>query len=236
MAETPRFAHLMILLLMGTELAIALSLAAGLFGVLARRWMLAMLAGAAALGFAVVYGGTLLGVGWLSGDKVLAPGRWKYFCEADCHIAYAIESVQMQAAGDAESRPQPAQATRVAVLLETWFDENSIASFRGNAPLKPEPRSVVLVDSSGRSYSPLPGDELAFAAPSTPMTKPLRPGESYLTDFVFEVPRDARDLRLLVTDVDPASHFIIDHENSPFHGKILLRLADSQSLRSSMLR
>jgi len=225
MAEMPRFAHLMILLLMGSELCVVLGLATALGGAIARRKLIAFLAAGAAMGIAAVYACLLLGVGWLSGEKILAPGQWKYFCEADCHIAYSIESVQ---AGDASGAAQGAlspSSARVALRLKTWFDENSIAKFRGNGALKPEPRRVVLVDASGNEYLPLP---VADSAPSTPMTQPLRPGESCITCFLFQVPRDARDLRLLITDVNPASRFIIDHENSPFHGKILLRLSKSE--------
>jgi hypothetical protein len=227
MAETPRLAHLMILLLMGAEFTVVVSLAVTFFGAVARRKMLALVAGCAAVAIAAGYTCVLLGVGWLSGEKLLAPGHWKYFCEADCHIAYSIENVQASDAVPGSSAAAAASVRRVTVRLKTWFDENSIASFRGNGPLQPEPRRVVLEDSSGREFLPLAGAEAASGAHSTPMTQPLRPGESYSTRFVFDVPRDARDLCLLVTDVDRASRMIIDHENSPFHGKILLRLEAS---------
>lgn len=236
MAEMPRLAHLMILLLMGTELFLALSLATALVGAIARRKLLALLAGGAAMGIAAAYACVLLGVGWLSGEKILAPGQWKYFCEADCHIAYSIESVQAEDEGVGRPDSPLPHGARVAIRLKTWFDENTIAKFRGNGPLRPEPRRVVLVDSVGGEYLPLPENGSVPAAPSTPMTQPLRPGESYSTRFVFELPSDARDLRLLVTDVDTASRFIIDHENSPFHAKILLRLTSSGGPQSSLLR
>jgi len=227
MAEMPRFAHLTILLLMGSELLVALILLGGVLAVISGRWRHALLAAGVAAAVAVGYACVLLGVGWLSPEKTLAPGQWKYFCEADCHIAYAIEDVRIgDAAGAPPGAPQ-SHNVRLAVRLRTWFDQNSIASFRGNAPFRPEPRRVVLVDGDGRVYSPLPETESAAGEPSTPMTQPLRPGESYLTSFEFEVPRPARDLRLLITDVDSASRFIIDHENSPLHGKILLGLAAS---------
>ncbi len=55
---------------------------------------------------------------------------------------------------------------------------------------------------------------------STPLTEPLRPGESYTTDFVFDVPKDAQGLRLLITEDCPETHFVIGHENSLLHKKI----------------
>src|SRR3989442_9148534 len=59
---------------------------------------------------------------------------------------------------------------------------------------------------------------------STPLTQPLRPGESYTTDFVFDVPNDAQKLRLLITEDDPETYFVIGHENSLLHKKIYLSL------------
>jgi hypothetical protein len=227
MTEMPRFSHFMILLLMGAELSVALSLLTALGAAIARRKFIAYLAGGAAVAIGAAYACVLLGVGWLSGEKILAPGQWKYFCEADCHIAYSIESVQAEDSTGAAPGAQPPRVLRLAVRLKTWFDPNSIAKFRDNRPLAPDPRRVVLVDSSGNEYLPLPE---AVSASSTPITQPLRPGDSYCTRFLFNVPRDARDLRLLITDMDPASRFIIDHENSPFHGKILLRLAAERTV------
>ena len=55
---------------------------------------------------------------------------------------------------------------------------------------------------------------------STPLREPLRPGESYTTDFVFDVPQDAQGLRLLIAEDCPEAHFVIGHENSLLHKKI----------------
>ena len=55
---------------------------------------------------------------------------------------------------------------------------------------------------------------------STPLREPLRPGESYTTDFVFDVPQDAQGLRLLIAEDCPETHFVIGHENSLLHKKI----------------
>jgi hypothetical protein len=68
------------------------------------------------------------------------------------------------------------------------------------------------------------------------IAQPLRPGESYLTSFVFDVARDATDLRLLITDDDPIAIVTIDHENSPFHGKIYLGLSLSGAPSAAALR
>ena len=236
MAETPRLAHLTILLLMGTELCVVLSLLTALGAAAARRKFAALAAGGLAAGIAAGYACVLLGVGWMSGERILAPGQWKYFCEADCHIAYTVDGVSAEPAGGAAEGSTAASRSRVLVRLKTWFDENSIAKFRGNGPLRPEARSVVLVDANGQRYAAEAGAEAGGGSESTSMSTPLRPGESYITLLTFDVPGGARDLRLLVTDVDPASRFIIDHENSPLHGKILLRLPEAGGALHSALR
>jgi hypothetical protein len=115
----------------------------------------------------------------------------------------------------------------VIVGVKTWFDEHSISPHRGNGPLTPNRRKVMLVDVTGQSFEPSAQGQAAFArlgGTSTPLTQPLRPGESYLTDFVFDVPKDARGLRLLITEDDPETRFVIGHENSLLHKKIYFAL------------
>jgi hypothetical protein len=69
-----------------------------------------------------------------------------------------------------------------------------------------------------------------FPGTSTPLTQPLRPGESYLTDFAFDVPEKARRWRLLITDDAPETRLVIGHENSLMHKKIYWDLDSAPSL------
>lgn len=109
-------------------------------------------------------------------------------------------------------------------ISKTWFDEHSIAPFRGNDPLTPDPRVVKLVDDRGRDYLPRPQIAAELRVRSTPLSQPLGPGESYSTTFVFDLPTDARNPRLLIADMDPLARLLIDSENSLLHGKIHLSL------------
>jgi len=97
-------------------------------------------------------------------------------------------------------------------------------------------RKVVLVDAAGRSFAPSPEGQMAAHARlngnSTPLAQPLRPGESYTTDFVFDVPRNAQGLRLLLTEDDPETRFVIGHENSFLHKKIYFGLDAVRALGS----
>jgi hypothetical protein len=136
---------------------------------------------------------------------VLSPGQEKFFCEIDCHIAYTIADVKRE-------------GEMLRVGLRTRFDEHSIAPWRGNGTLSPNPRVIELVDSNGRVY---PGHQSS----GPQLTTPLRPGESYVSEFVFSVPPDVREPRLLVLSegVFP-DRVLIGNENSFLHQKIWFRL------------
>jgi hypothetical protein len=222
MAFTPRYSHLVALLFLASAFAILVSIVIAAIATLRSARRLAKLAAYGAAVAGLGYAALLSGVALASSDQVLPPGKWKYFCEADCHIAYSIESAEDASTLGAEGNPITARGRFVVVRLKTWFDENSIASLRANFPLTPNPREAKLVDQLGRRYLPLPQAAAALRAASTPLGEPLRPGESYLTSFVFDVPADARDLKLLVADTDPMSSLLVGHENSPWHGKIYL--------------
>jgi hypothetical protein len=57
-----------------------------------------------------------------------------------------------------------------------------------------------------------------------PLDTPLRPGESYTMEPVFDLPTDARDPVLLLNGSSPEARFIIGHEDSPLHGKTEFKL------------
>jgi hypothetical protein len=219
----PHLAPVVVLLFLGTMLFIGASFLVLFYGAMRRSPFFTRLGGGAALTIATGYLILLTGVSFASSEKVLPPGGWKYFCEIDCHIAYSLAGVQTAAALGTEMQQVAAHGRFVVVRVKTWFDERTISAHRGNGPLTPNQRKVLLVDDGGQSFAPSPDGQIAFAqinGPSTPLTQPLRPGESYITDFVFDVPKDVQKLRLLITEDDPETHFVIGHENSLLHKKI----------------
>ena len=220
---TPHFAPIVVLLFLGTIFLIGVCFLVLFYGAVRRSTFFTKLGGSAMLAVAAGYFILLTGVSFASSEKVLPPGGWKYFCEIDCHIAYSIAGVQTAAALGPEMQQVAAQGQFVVVRVKTWFDERSISAHRGNGPLTPNRRGVFLVDDRGRSFAPSPEGQTAFNrinGPSAPLTQPLRPGESYTTDFVFDLPRDVQKLRLLITEDDPETRFVIGHENSLLHKKI----------------
>jgi hypothetical protein len=192
--------------------------------------------GAIVLGLALVsgYALVLVGVSLTSHEKVLALGEHKYFCEIDCHIAYSITSVEETSALGDELHPTSAAGRFVIVHLKTWFDPSTVSPHRGNGELPPGARRVVVVDELGHEFGPSAAAQAALAklrGVTTPLSQPLRPGESYVTDVVFDIPSNLRNPRLFIgDDLGFPNSVLIGHEDSYFHKKIFLALAATDTI------
>ena len=173
----------------------------GVFALVLNRRDVAKVIAGLALGGVGLYVALFLIAALTSKDRLLAVGDEKHICEVDCHLAYSVVGVTTQGG-------------RYIVTVKVRFDETTIASHRGMAPLTPNSRYVALVDSQGRRY----------AGSTDALKRQLVPGESYTTDLVFDLPADARDPRLLLANDDIETTFLIGHENSWFHGKTTFRL------------
>jgi hypothetical protein len=219
----PHFAPVVVLFFLGTIFVIGVCFLLLLYGAVRRSGFLAGIGGGGALAIAAGYFILLTGVSFASSEEVLPAGGWKYFCEIDCHIAYSLIGAQTTDALGPELQQISARGKFVVLRVKTWFDERTISAHRGNGPLTPNSRRILLVDDAGRRFGPSPEGQAAvgrLTRNSTPLTQPLRPGESYVTDFVFDVARDAQKLRLLITEDDPETRLVIGHENSLLHKKI----------------
>jgi hypothetical protein len=165
-----------------------------------------------------LYATALLGFSLQSRGAQLAPGVEKYFCELDCHLAYTVTDVRTQ-----NTMPSPAGEQRAAgvfyvVTLRTRFDPTTIAPWRGDAPLRPNPRRAEVVDAAGRRY-PL------RSLQGTDLMTMLRPGESYTTRLIFDLPQGVREPCLLLTTPGTFPEpLLIGDENSPLHKKVSFRL------------
>jgi hypothetical protein len=218
-AFVPPLAPVVVLAFLGAGGFTAAAAVGGAVALSFRRFRLARWIFGASLAVAAGYGALLLGVALQSRERTLLPGEKKYFCEIDCHLAYSIAGAE------------PAGPGALAVTVTTWFDPSTIAPFRGDAPLTPNPRVVYLLDGSGRRHEPSAKATRAWEAkhgPSTPLTRELRPGQSYATTFVFDV-REAARPRLFLGDPVGVETFLIGHENSPAHGKAYFALPGAAS-------
>lgn len=223
----PENAPIAALALLGAAGAFAVSfLAAAITAAVGQTKTATGIAGLAAA-IVVTYGGVLLGLAVTSPDRVLAAGGRKYFCELDCHLATSVEGVESAKSVGPPSARLSAAGRFVMVRVRTWFDPSTIAPWRGNAALTPNPRTVWVVDASGRRY-PMSAEAMRAAAgtglPSDGLERALRPGESSETTLVFDLPADAAKPKLFVGDPPGVENLVLGHENSPFHGKVLFEL------------
>ncbi|MFY9561540.1 MAG: hypothetical protein WAQ52_15005 [Terriglobales bacterium] len=164
---------------------------------------------------AFVYSALLLGFALGSREVTLAPGQEKYLCEIDCHLAYSVRASRE----DLQSGQR-----QLHVTMQTRFDETTISPRRPkDMPLTPNPRQVLLIDSQGRSFTPV-------ATAGTPLTRNLIPGESYETELTFRLPAAAAHLRLLITSPGWEEHFLIGDENSLGHKKTYLAVPTAEIL------
>ena len=213
------------LLGLGAALGVAvLALIGAIF--LKRRRLLPWIAGFG-LAAVAIYAGLLFSSSAASKERLLTLGEKKYFCEIDCHLAYSVEGTEINRQLGPPARPLRARGRWHVVRLRTWFDEETVSSRRGADPIQPKPRRVYVADAAGTRYAPSAEGAAALAAIgriSAPLTQTLRPGESYVTLLVFDLPEDVRAPRLFVGAKDPITFLLIGHEESPSHAKIWFRL------------
>jgi hypothetical protein len=184
------------------------------------------LAGLVGLGLYLIL---MLAFSFMSREKVLAFGEEKHFCEIDCHLAYSVTNVRETKTLGVQANEATAEGIFYVVTIKTRFDETTISRTRGNALLTPNSRVVTILDEQGNSYSPSPEGQRALGdsqpgGGSTPLDTPLRPGQSYTTDLVFDLPANIKNPELLMREGEFITHFIIGHENSFWHEKTKFRL------------
>jgi hypothetical protein len=159
-----------------------------------------------------VYLAAILIFSLVSHEKVLALGEEKHFREIDCHLAYSIVNTREAKSLGAPPNQPTAQGAFTVITIKTRFDETTIAPWRGNGLLYPNSRALTLIDDQGNRYGP-------SSQFGTPLTTPLRPGESYTTGVAFDLPANAQPTALLINEGDWITHLVIGHENSPLHKK-----------------
>ncbi|HTR20450.1 MAG TPA: hypothetical protein VMH88_06285 [Gemmatimonadales bacterium] len=157
-----------------------------------------------------LYAVLFLIAGLTSHTQVLGLGQEKHICEVDCHMAYAVTGVKRTAQWDDKT----ARGVFYVVTVRARFDSLTTEHRHRATPLMPNPRTVEVIDAQGRRYPADPGH----------LYHALYPGEEFTTDFVFDLPADATDPRLVLAAQDWPTRFMIAHENAYLHGKVLFEL------------
>jgi hypothetical protein len=182
----------------------------------ARRIALALWAGAG------VYAAALLAVSLGSEQRVLGPGEQKRFCglHLDCHLYVSVADVRRTR----ELGGREARGTFWVVRLKVGSDAR-------RAVLAPRGLAVEMTDGGGRPIARRPDAEASLVPwrrTPLPLDRPVDPGASYLREVVFDVPDDARDPQLLVTEgagvERVAERFVIGDEDSWLHAPTRIRL------------
>jgi hypothetical protein len=211
-----------VLAFMGTGLLMLVAALTLVGSLVARKFRVAKFVSVAMMVIAGIYLGALLAFSFAGREKVLARNEEKHFCEIDCHLAYSIANVRQTKTLGTAPNQSAAQGVYTIVTIKTRFDETTIASWRGNGLLYPNSRVLTVTDERGNKYAPanaaVPVPD-ATQASSTPLTAPLRPGESYTTEIVFDLPAEVKSATLLINEGEFVTHFIIGHENSLLHKK-----------------
>ncbi len=239
MAFMPDHAPFVFLGLLGTGFFLAVATLAIIVALVLGKRRLARWAAAAVVVVAAGYGATLLIASLTSHARALGAGERKYFCEVDCHEAYSVTGFTTARTLGPASNPTTANGTFYVVKIRVWFDPSTINPHRGIGYLHPNPHVAVVVDERGREYPLSSRGQEAFessAGHAIPFTQLLRPGESYETTRVFDVPVNAKNPQLYVTTPEWVTEFMIGHENSFFHSKTTFRLvpfAESGQLAGS---
>jgi hypothetical protein len=177
------------------------------------------------------YATVLVGASLASSEKVLQPGAEKYFCEIDCHLAYSIANAKSAR----EINGTQARGTFYVLSLRTRFDETTISSRRGNGPLEPSPKQLTLIDAAGNRHEISAAGQAALessAAAGSPILTPLRPGESFTSNFVFDLPGGTQNAKLQLESIDSPSwigKLVIADEASILHKKTLLAVPDAKA-------
>lgn len=194
-----------------------------------RRWAIWLATGA--ITWAGLYGVILMGFSFVSREQILSPGQEKYFCEGDCHLAYSVLGIATAQRLGTPPHEVVARGKFYVVRVETWFDERTISPQRPkDMPLTRGPRLVEVVDDTGRRFElSREGEEELAQHPS--LSGPLTPGQSTVTELVFDLPGDLNNPRLVIVDTDPITYFLIGNENSFGHAKTTFRLEPAAYLQ-----
>jgi hypothetical protein len=213
------------LLFLGSALLVLIALAGAAIAALRGRGLFArrVLFGIAL--YVAVYAAALVVVAAWSAREEIPLGEEKTFVGFDAHLHYAISSVERETQigfGDAAAH---AEGTFVIVTCRVRSDASRVTIGIG------EYVHTTLVDGRGARYEVTQGGQetydrlLGHPHPvEADWYGSLRPGDSSMATFVFDVPKDATHLGLWLVERGSIGRFVVAGETSPGHAPRLLMI------------
>ena len=119
---SPQLAAVVVLAFLGTAGLVILCIVAVLVGTVSKSRSVVL--GGIGAGTIILagYASVLFSLSLLSHDVELKQGAWKYFCELDCHIAYAVGGMQVASSVGPEMQSVASTKGRFAIVqVKTWF-------------------------------------------------------------------------------------------------------------------
>lgn len=209
---------LTLLLLFGSAIVASISFFTGRIDILAKVVKLSLVWGAAYLSL-------LIGTSTSSDKVVLEPGARKAFCgfHIDCHLGIRVTNA-WRSSGLIADDPR----------REFLFVDIEVSSDAKQVPLRlRDPRFVVIAED-GRRFERALRIEHQVATrlgQAHSVEVPLPPDGVLVKTLIYEMPRDARNLRLHATNGEIgerfAELFLIGDEDSLFHEPVLLGLEET---------
>jgi len=194
----------LLLVLAAGGLAALIALASGRAAT-ARRALLAV-AGASGL-----YLIALIAASVSSREVVLPVGTEKSICGLDCDLHFSVVS----------ARRVP-DALAIVPAHTRWWVEVRARSDAKRVAMDLAPFQVLAVDDRGANFPSI--DPMSGAYRRRPFAGALAPGRTDTLRLAFDVPDRTIHPRLLVTEADPVSRFVLGDEASLFHRPILFAL------------
>ena len=215
-------AHGAALALLGTAfLLVASLLVAGVLLARGRRRH-AALAAALAPAAGALYGAALLALSFTSRARVLDHAQEKYFCDLDCHLAYCVTDVSFTDTLANAALPPP-RGRYCLVTVRARFDPTTTAPWRPrDVPVFPSPLELQLVDAGGRTLGVAADAQRALeraAAAGSSLARPLLPGASATSRFVFDLPEDFHPGLILLRNSEWFRRWALADESSWGHAR-----------------
>ncbi len=170
------------------------------------------------------YLGLLLVASLTSREQDLGLNQEKDFCGfyLDCHLSLSVVNV---------AKIKTPSGVRHVITVKFRNNARPRTETERAFTLKPYHPVAVIVDDEGRTYERSADAEQLLVANrggGSPFVQPVRAGNSYTADLVFDLPADVRDPRLFVTEgfwlKRALELFLIGDEDSLLHKRTTFRL------------